>query len=414
MSVSIQRYPIFDVASPLRDLIFYEVVDYNLQNNRNAEYGDPYHNTRTFPNHELVYIAPNDKEGKFYRFYYAAKRENQDEYNWKLSSGQQLIRTYLVPRNLYYERSADEAVDNFIVSNEFTYPEIGTLDTRFAKYGFADDTVEDAPQELSSLYIIVQRRFLEPVTNEISWDDTFKKNIRIKKELIPALLEHELPTQIAGKTIEIQKGNRFHDVRITKELIQGVGESYPYEKDPLPDYRDFKFPSRLDGIDLVWVWAWADSTSALPSYSEDFYFDWKITDPRPGPYSATIRRFITDDPESLKNDYPLTEVPAPVGETMAVVYAWFYASLDGNNTAAVANERQLPASIHGPITVTLNGTEPEPDRERVYTDSYPETPGYSAFMALSTIRIGYETRELPLSLYEVTIIEINISNLYGG
>jgi hypothetical protein len=415
MSIPMQRYPIFDVASPLRDLVFYEVVDYNIKTNRDMEYGTPHHNTQSYPNHQLVYITPNDKEGKTYRFYYAANRENQDDYNWQISSGEQLIRTYLIERELYYERSEAEAASSFLVNNEFTYPVVGTPDTRFAKYGFADDTVNDAPQELASRYILIQRRFLEPVTNEVIWSDDFKKYIKVTKELIPATLNPIPPAQEAGKSVEIKKGNRFHDVRITSQLILSGSVFATYENPSIPDYRGYTFPDKLESINLVYVWAWAASTSAVESYSEDFYFDYKIISPRPGPYSATIRRFITGDPQSIKTQYPIQYAPSPVKETMAVVYAWYKASLEGNATNAVADEQQLPASIHGAITVTENGqgVGTQPSRTRRYTSSFPATTGFANFMALSTMTIGYEVRELPLNLYEVKVIQIDKSNLYG-
>ena len=415
MSVPMQRYPIFDVASPLRDLVFYEVVDYNIKSNRDMEYGMPHHNTQAYPNHQLVYITPNDKEGKTYRFYYAANRDNQDDYNWQISNGEQLVRTYLIPRELYYERSEAEAAASSIINGEFTYPVIGTPDVRFAKYGFADDTVNDAPQELASRYILIQRRFLEPVTNEVIWSDDFKKYIKVTKELIPATLNPTPPAQEAGKSVEIKKGNRFHDVRITSQLILSGGVFATYENPSIPDYRGYTFPDKLESINLVYVWAWAASTSAVESYSEDFYFDYKIISPRPGPYSATIRRFITGDPQSIKTLYPIQYAPSPVKETMAVVYAWYKASLEGNATNAVADEQQLPASIHGAITVTENGqgVGTQPSRTRRYTSSFSATTGFTDFMALSTMTIGYEVRELPLNLYEVKVIQIDKSNLYG-
>ena len=400
-----------------RDLMFFVERNGDLPQNQNWKFGDPFEDRIRYPNHRLVYVSPQSAD-KWSRWYFASDRINQDEYNWTLNSGEQLIRTYLVQRHLYYERSdAEAAAANPTVNGEFTYPVVGTPDTRFVKYGFADDTVIDAPEELTSQYIIIQRRFIEPITVEITWSNDFQRNVRVIREIIPAEIYPTPPTQEAGKTVEIKQGNRFYDVRITQELITGAEGSdpdYPYEKPALPDYRNYNFPSKLESIDLVWVWAWADSTSALESYSEDFYFKWKLVDPRPGPYAATIRRFITDDPDSIKDAYPLTAVPAPVRETMAVVYAWYKASLEGNNTAAVANEQQLPPSIHGAITVTLNGTTPTPARERVYTSSYPETPGYSTFIGLTAATIGYEVRELPLNLYEVTVVEINISGLYGG
>ena len=421
MSVSIQRYPIFDVASPLRDLVFYEVVDYNLQNNRNAEYGDPYHNTRTFPNHELVYITPNDKEGKFYRFYYAAKRENQDDYNWQIQGGERLVRTYFVKRELYYERSnADILAGPFKVNNEFGYPAVATLDSRFEKYGFADDTVAEAPQELSSLYILVQRRFIEPTTEDLVWDQNLNMYVRIKKEIIPAMLEHPQPTSTTGETIEIQKGNRFHDIRITKTAVMPLGEdgeplTYPLLKTEIPAYKSFDFPARLNAINLIYAWAYAASEDAMPSYSEDFYFDYDITEPRKGPYPARLLRYVTDDPENVKVLYPITPIPAPARESIPIVYTWASAGVFGNTTQAVSKEQPLPPTIHGDIAVddTGEGTGTSPASRR-FKDTFPKTPGYDTFMALTEITIGYEVREISLNLFEVIVVILDKTNVYSA
>lgn len=423
MSVSIQRYPIFDVASPLRDLVFYEVVDYNLQNNRDAEYGDPYHNTRTFPNHELVYITPNDKEGKFYRFYYAAKRENQDDYNWQIQGGERLVRTYFVKRELYYERSdADILAGPFKVNNEFGYPTVATLDSRFEKYGFADDTVAEAPQELSSLYILVQRRFIEPVTEDLVWDQNLNMYVRIKKEIIPAMLNRPQPTSTTGETIEVQKGNRFHDIRITKTAIMPLGEggeplTYPILKTEIPDYRQFDFPARLNAINLVYAWAYAASEDAMPSYSEDFYFDYDITEPRKGLYPARLLRYVTDDPENVKILHPITTIPAPVKESIAVVYTWSSAGVFGNTTQASAKEYLLPSTIHDQISVDESNNGPLEETSpasRTFTRTFAKTDGYDAFMALDEIVVGYEVREISLNLFEAIVVILDKSNAYAA
>jgi len=68
------------------DVVFYEARDADLPINKNPEYGTPHPNPVLFPHHKLVYIAPvsRDTEGKQY-WYYAAERENQDEYNFSFT-----------------------------------------------------------------------------------------------------------------------------------------------------------------------------------------------------------------------------------------------------------------------------------------------------------------------------------------
>lgn len=409
--------PVFIWPTPNEeDFIFYVECNGDLPANKTWEYGTPFYDKLKYPNHKLVFVSPQTPD-KWSQRYYASNRLLEDEYNWNLNTGEELLRTYLVPRHLYYERSIAEAAAAVpLVDGEFTYPVIGTADTRFVKYGFADDTVTEAPEQLSSYYIVVRRRYIEPITSELIWSEEFQRNVRVTREIIPAAVYPTPPVQVPGSTIEIKKGNRFHDVRITQELLvepDGSDPEYPYEKAAIPDYRDYRFPSVLNSIELVWAWAWASSTGNPQSYSEDFFFKFDITDPRPGPYSATIRRFITDDPESIRTLYPQTYIPPTKRETIAVVYSWFFASVTaGNSTAATANEQQLPSCIHDEITVSEGGTEPDTTRERFYTSTFAATPGYTAFRALTSAVIGYEARELPLGLFEVTVIEIDITDLY--
>lgn len=399
------------------DFLFYVEKNGDLPANQKFTYGTPHPDRVKYPNHKLVYVSPQSVD-KWSRWYYASDRINEDEYNWNITSGEQLIRTYFVKRTLYYQRTqaeADAAVPQ--VDGEFTCPVAGTLDVRFAKYGFADDTVSDAPEELTGLYIIIRRRYIEPVVSNLAWESNFNRYVRVTKEIIPASVYPAPPVRTAGQTIEIQQGNAFHDVRITQELLvepDGSDPPFPYQKPSIPDYRNFNFPSRLDSMELIYAYAWATSTRDAPSYSEDFYFKYTITDPRPGPYGATLERWITDDPDALKAANPLTKIPVPLKETTAIVYAWATAGI-ANRTKAEARELQLPSTIHKEVNVTVDGEEIPEDAgvNRVFTSSFPETPGYSEFIALTEITIGYQVRELPFQLFEVIVIKLDITELYG-
>lgn len=420
MSIPMQRYPIFDVSTPLRDLIFYEVVDFNIRSNRDMAYGTPHHNVPVYPNHELVYITPNDKEAKTYRFYYAAKRENQDDYNWEIQTGEQLTRTYVIKRELYFERSSLEAE----VVDEFTYPAIGTPDIRFPKYGFADDSVMQSNQEITSLYVFVKRRFIEPITSELAWDDDLERYVLITKEIIPAEVYPTPPVRIAGYTSEVKQGNTFFDARITKQVIGesneiGDEQTYPYELAPIPRSINQPFPAKLNSIDLVTAWAWAVSTYAAPAYDSAHYWRWNIVSARPGPYSATSRRFITDDPETIQLLYPIDIIPKPVRDVIGLVYSWWSAGVLGNVAVAHASEIEVPSTIHDEIIVAEN-LEPDgptdAELKKAYTETLDATPGYAEFMAKienGTVILDHVTQKMPMGLYMVEVIEVNIENLYG-
>ena len=422
MSIPMQRYPIFDVASPLRDLVFYEIVDYNIKTNRDMEYGTPHHNIQSYPNHQLVYITPNDKEGKTYRFYYAANRENQDDYNWQISDGSTLERTYIIPRSLYYGRSAAEEAANSEIPDEFTYPPVGTPDIRFTKYSFVDDSVVRNDEQLDSIYITIKRRFMENKEVDIVWSEEFDRYVRVTKEFIPASINPAIPTFSPGEFIEIKQGNTFFDVKITTQIVQsnGSAQTLPYSKPVIPALKDFRFPSKLESINLHYMWAYAASNGASPSYSEDYYFKWKITNPRSGPFEAEITRHITANPTEITSaeENLVYAIPNTIRETIGVHYAWFSASTDGNNTNAVAREIEVPATIHGEIDIVPNGAaNSTAGRTYSFTTSLAETPGFSAFNNLvntagSKIVIGVETRKLPYNLYEVSVVRLKISNIY--
>lgn len=407
-----QRYPIFDVASPLRDLIFYEVVDYNIQSNRNMEYGTPHHNPQNYPNHILVYIASNDKEGKTYRFYYAAKRENQDDYNWQINEGSELVRTYIIPREDYFARRDDERV----LLNEFTYPPVGTLDSKFNKYGFIEDTVGFADEILNSQFITIQRKYAEPVTHEIVWSKEYNAYVRVIKEYIAATVVTPAPNVTVGQKVEIKHGNTFHDIRITQTLLAtslGDGDPFYYTKPSIPDSIDFRLPVVLDAVDYLFARAWADSTGASPDFDEDFNFIPRLTYPKRGPYEATILRYVTSDPLFIQSLHPIDFIPNEVSDSLTECWGWYYASQEVNIAKAKAGEIQLPPSIHGTITVDDGGlADSVSGLSRLLTTTIPATPGFSTFIGKTQLVVRHQVLEMDLGLYEVQVTILNMTGVY--
>lgn len=405
-----QHDPVFIWPTPSNaDYLFWVEKNGDLPKNKTFEYGDPYtgSNAGSYPDHTLVYVAPQSAD-KWSKWYYASSRINQDDYNWEISQGQELIRTYLIKRDLYFARTTAGVTDEFIC------PEVPTADVRFEQYGFADDTVSDAPEELRSLFVIIRRRFIEPTTTEYRFDDTFQKYVQITKQIIPTG-SFSPPPPAAGTSVEVQHGNSFHDVEITQTLV-GLGSGY--ELPAIPTTFDRQFPGKLVSVELVYAWAYAASTGFARSYSEDYYFKFKINKARPGPYSASERRFITGDPAATKAAYPITIVPQPVSETIGVVGAWFFASSEvGNSTFAIAKEWAVPATIHDTISVNFNGAVTTPDVTRPasssHTSTLAATPGASTFLLRTSAIMDYQVRQLPYGLYEVRVVEVDISNLYG-
>ena len=104
-----QRFSIF-VSPRNEDFLFYEKVDKQRVQESIPEYGYPHPDFRKYPNHFFTQAVQADEEGQVYFYYYAAKRDHQDYYNFEHStvnhkSGtyDQVIRTYITLRSEYDE-----------------------------------------------------------------------------------------------------------------------------------------------------------------------------------------------------------------------------------------------------------------------------------------------------------------------
>ena len=128
-----QRFSIF-VSPRNEDFLFYEKVDKQRVQESIPEYGDPHPDFRKYPNHFFTQSVQADEEGQTYFYYYAAKRDHQDDYNFEHStvnhkSGtyDQVTRTYITLRSEYDEDSPALGssmpivdADPFDVSDQYT------------------------------------------------------------------------------------------------------------------------------------------------------------------------------------------------------------------------------------------------------------------------------------------------------
>ena len=156
------RFQVRTYTTPLpEDLLFFEVNDWKVPGNREGqwEYGQPHWDPKRFPNHELVYVTPADQHGNQY-WYYAAKRENQDEYNFETSfadiGGQKfdaIRRTYVIKRTEFDPES----------------PAMGEFMPNIPEDQFPTDTYVMALREqsriqdekLDSLYVVDVRTYVK-------------------------------------------------------------------------------------------------------------------------------------------------------------------------------------------------------------------------------------------------------------
>lgn len=397
--------PIFLWPTPeRRDLLFYVERDGKLPANKTWAFGDPFWDPLTYPDHKLVYVSPQDAEERS-RWYYASDRINEDAYNWEIT-GDELIRTYLVPRGKYRQNPSTLPV-NQQLEDEFLWPPVATADEVFTGYGFADDTVNRTETELDAVYVIVRRRFIVPVQTNVLYDASIERNVTVTKELIGKATATGSTTP--GTQIERDYGNFFHDFRITSTVVLGEDEEYPLALTSLIADIPYRFPQLLKGARLEVAWAIADSASAARSYDESWYIHWDLVDPTIGPYEARIRRFLTTDPNALRASYPIKKIVTR-RETIGLARAWYYASDKGNSTFAEASQIEIPQAIHDDITIE-NGESYSIGQS---TNFLPATPNFASVVGQTVMIVGYESKQVGYGLYISEITEINCTGVYDG
>lgn len=145
------RRRVLTFATPaIDDLIFYELKDSKLPENAPKAYGTKHPDRNKYPDHVLVYIAPAmESDPDWVRWYYAAERADQDDYNFEIDGDEYLTRTYIVPRADYLDGVS------------FPEPSQGTADAVFASFNYVGQNIRRiGQQELDSIFVVVQRNYL--------------------------------------------------------------------------------------------------------------------------------------------------------------------------------------------------------------------------------------------------------------
>jgi hypothetical protein len=411
--------PVLTWPTPGReDLLFFVERNGDLPENKQWQFGDSYRGRGEYPDHKLVYVSPQSPE-KWSRWFYASDRINQEAYNFEFT-GDQLTRSFLIPREKYFARTRAQAdaVEPTVI-DEFVRPVVGTADTRFGQFVYAEDSLSRTETELDSLYVLVRQAYVPERLISYQWDEVLQRTIRITRQVVPAQTQSGSGTY--GTLVEIQPGNIFHDFKITSEVVWEPGDldgsgkpKFPIQIDSIAADANYQFPLLLKSIELYGAWAYAFS-EAPPDYAEDFFFEIDLVEPAPGPYDATVLRFVTDNPDVVRAMYPTTKITTRA-ETFGMVRWWASSHNGGNRAFALARQYNAPASAHGEIELPASVNYVQGGSR---TDAYnapgsktlPATPGYDAFRASSTTIAGVDTRRSRLGLWEV---QVTIINAGGG
>lgn len=411
------------VSPSVADIIFMESVDAQRVGSSPPAYGTPHPDRHRWPDHVLVFVKTADEQGLYYQYFYAAKREAQDRYNYEIGSDDRLVRTYVLKRSEYPDPAS------------LPTPVVGSADVLFGKYVFAFEFLDRSEQELDSIFVVLKRVYSMPETITYEFDRSVDRMVKITRTIIPA--GSETGSTRAGRTVEISPQNTFFDLRVTSEVVFEAADldedgnpRYPLSLQTVASFINYDFPPRLNYIELHGVWAYADSSTHQASYSEDFFFELDFTEPTPGPYAARVLRFITDNPEAMLSlaQYKLDKV-IPERETFGMLRQWWRASTKGNSTFALARQQDVGrACIHPRIELPKEinyvagsgeggeATSASGGPGRKYL---PETPDYQSFVDKSTLNVAIDVKQTAHNLFEVQLVQLFLSgtvqrDIYGG
>ena len=169
MSAAFQRHQVFTFPTPSRtDLLFYEIRDRvipkNDPNNSTGTYGEAHWDSVKYPDHVLVHRSPHDPNKGTEKWWYAADRANQDEYNWNFTQANLgSVRFDAVERYYFYKRADFTKPNDTFASGTSSIeqgdpmPNTPTGKFDHAEFILSDRETIEAPEELRSLYIIEKR-----------------------------------------------------------------------------------------------------------------------------------------------------------------------------------------------------------------------------------------------------------------
>lgn len=392
----VRLFPTPDV----RDKLVYIEKDSKLPANQSFVYGQAHPDPIKYPGYKMVLYSPETEE-RWARWWFTNERQDQDAYNYEIDGEDRVIRTYLFPREAY--------------PDDYDTLPFASDDPAFgSRYQFTHEIIGRAPQEYDGYFVEVKRIYQELIKERHYYDDDLDRDVVETRQIIEKGSNTESSTP--GRTVEIDPQNTFYDIRTTSHLIPGPGDTsvdgnivFPATLDTLPLDVNYRFPDLLQAVSVVSAYAYAYSSGAAPAYEEDYYFDVVIKEPAPGPHEARMLRFLTDDPSSIRAEYPLLQIVSQP-ETIPLVAAWYYASNDGNTAFALAKQVHIPPTVHDRIKI--NGIDTLAIVQQ--KTELPATPGFTNFANLGVVNIGIESRKTRYGLYEVQIIQVNASGIYNG
>jgi hypothetical protein len=145
------------------DLMFFEFRDQRIPKNQHWVYGEAHPNSALYPHHELVFVSQQSENPGWSKWFYAAKREFQNLYNWTFSDADTwptLTQVFVTKDKdfdpdapIYSEVSGLITVGDLLTVDQTLYPIPPAEDVDLTGYAAISTTRRDIRDpELASLY----------------------------------------------------------------------------------------------------------------------------------------------------------------------------------------------------------------------------------------------------------------------
>ena len=205
LNPSPQRQSVVTFPTPnVNDILFFESVDAERVGTDIPEYGSKHPDYKKWPDHRLVHVetADDQRQNRYYRYYYAADQLDQDNDNWSYSEADiggtkfdAVSRDYVVRRSEFSS----------------TVPAMGSTmpDVPAGKFGGTHVLAQrkQVPlndKVLNGLYVVEQRVYVKKVPlSRLDFDEFFKTTNETKQTLYyRGEVVSEATVVIGGNTIQ--------------------------------------------------------------------------------------------------------------------------------------------------------------------------------------------------------------------
>lgn len=354
---------VFTYVSPdQNDFIFYELID---RKNEKAEptnlpsYGASHPFLRR---HQFVAAMPDDKNGDFYRYYYAAPRSNQSAYNWEHSTadlgGQKfdiVTSTSVIPRLDYSSTSEPSPPSKF---------------SGYVYMSKSQSQVSGSDSVLNSVFVVEKVQYIRKVTiTSQTYDNELGTTLTSEVELYRV---GEQPTasglDASGFVTELRQLSADW-VAVERKQIINVGTGAKIRE--FITTENTSWPAVLETFRTN-AWAKRDG-----SYRYLVYPDYKRYG-YSGPTSVKVEQFWQPVPfTGIGPDAPMIPLPIEVQTPIGVVYQSI-PTLHGAQRIQGTTGNQDPTWEYLTWDVQFPATEPAdwPDQIVVSDDQRPYRGGY--------------------------------------